>query len=560
MHKEIKVQSENVTYSEDYIESNYNYSTSKVVIDENQLLVIPETTHYQFRTQRKVPKLGVMLVGWGGNNGTTVTAAVMANKMGISWNTKEGEKRPDYFGSITQSSTVSLGTGPEGEVFVPMNSLLPMVNANDIEFDGWDISSMNLGDAMKRAQVLDYDLQKKLYPMMSKLQPRPSVYIPDFIASNQKNRADNLIQGSKKEMTEQIREDIRDFKVKKNIDKVIVIWTGNTERFCDLRPGLNDTAENLLKSIEADEKEISPSTMFAVASVLEGVTFINGSPQNALVPGVIELAEKKQVYIAGDDFKSGQTKLKSVLVDFLVSAGIKPVSIVSYNHLGNNDGKNLSAPQTFRSKEITKTNVVDDMVASNQILYRTMEKPDHCVVIKYVPYVGDSKRAMDEYVSEIMLGGKNTLAIHNTCEDSLLAAPLILDLAIIAELCERIQFRTINEKEFHRFNAALSILSILCKAPLTPRGTPVMNAFFKQRACIENIFRACIGLAPINHMGLEYKHECENKDLNIDEFGIKYTQSVVKSCGIKSSLSETEGNQTLVSCLHNDSPDLNGER
>lgn len=146
--------------------------------------------------------------------------------------------------------------------------------------------------------------------------------------------------------------------------------------------------------------------MFAVASILEGSTYINGSPQNTFVPGVVELAEREGVLIAGDDFKSGQTKMKSVLVDFLVSAGIKPVSIVSYNHLGNNDGKNLSEPSQFRSKEITKSNVVDDMVASNRILYKEGEHPDHCVVIKYVPYVKDSKRALDEYTSEIFMGGK----------------------------------------------------------------------------------------------------------------------------------------------------------
>ena len=176
--------------------------------------------------------------------------------------------------------------------------------------------------------------------------------------------------------------------------------------------------------------------------------------------------------IGGDDFKSGQTKMKSVLVDFLVGAGIKPTSIVSYNHLGNNDGMNLSAPQTFRSKvrsfpcdvrtchmyggvvdscqrlvrsicsrlpstlfssslscrcpqvpwlhcqqEISKSNVVDDMVASNSILYKPGEHPDHIVVIKYVPYVGDSKRAMDEYTSEIFMGGRSTIVMHNTCED-----------------------------------------------------------------------------------------------------------------------------------------------
>lgn len=147
------------------------------------------------------------------------------------------------------------------------------------------------------------------------------------------------------------------------------------------------------------------------------------------------------------------------------------------------------------------------MVASNHLLYNRGEKPDHCVVIKYVPYVGDSKRAMDEYTSEIMMGGRNTLVVHNTCEDSLLAAPLILDLIILTELCQRIQYRIGSETKLHSFHPVLSILSFLCKAPLVPPGTPVINALFRQRACIENILRACIGLAPVNHMLLEYKTE-----------------------------------------------------
>ncbi|CAF3291138.1 unnamed protein product, partial [Rotaria sp. Silwood2] len=129
--------------------------------------------------------------------------------------------------------------------------------------------------------------------------------------------------------------------------------------------------------------------IFACAAILENCSYINGSPQNTLVPGIIELAAKHNVFIGGDDFKSGQTKLKSVLADFLVSAGLKLQSIVSYNHLGNNDGKNLSAPQQFRSKEISKSNVVDDMVGANHLLYNKQrnEHPDHVVVIKYVPFV-----------------------------------------------------------------------------------------------------------------------------------------------------------------------------
>jgi myo-inositol-1-phosphate synthase len=141
-------------------------------------------------------------------------------------------------------------------------------------------------------------------------------------------------------------------------------------------------ADSVLAALKRNESEISPSSLYAIACILEGVPFINGSPQNTFVPGIIELAVRHDVLIGGDDFKSGQTKMKSVLVDFLVGAGIKPTSIVSYNHLGNNDGYNLSAPQTFRSKEISKSNVVDDMVMSNGILYEEGEHPDHVIVIK----------------------------------------------------------------------------------------------------------------------------------------------------------------------------------
>ena len=400
-----------------------------------------------------------------------------------------------------------------------MSNMLPLLNPQDIVWGGWDINATNLGDAMKRSKVLDYDLQKKLYPHMKDIKPLPSIYFPDFIAANQGERADNVLQGTKQEQMEQIRKDIRDFKTNNGLDRVILLWTANTERFSAVEEGVNDTAENILSSIEMGEAEVSASTVFAVASILEGCTFINGSPQNTFVPGVIELARQKKVFIAGDDFKSGQTKMKSVMVDFLVSAGIKPVSIVSYNHLGNNDGKNLSAPSQFRSKEISKSNVVDDMVASNRILFEEDEHPDHVVVIKYVPYVGDSKRAMDEYTSEIFMGGKNTIVMHNTCEDSLLATPLIYDLVILAELCSRVQVKKEGEKEWESFHPVLSLLSYMLKAPLVPNGAPVVNALFTQRCAIVNVMRACLGLAPDNHMTLEHRFESSLSALNATENG-----------------------------------------
>lgn len=509
MASSVNVVSPNVHYSDQYIEVDYQYQTTSVLSDgPSGYTVRPETTELSIRTDRQVPRLGLMLVGWGGNNGSTITAALEANKRALEWRTRTGVQKANWFGSITQASTVLLGTDANGQdVHIPMNKLVPMVNPDDIVVDGWDISSMNIGEAMIRAGVLEVALQDQVHKKLSLMKPRASIYDPDFIAANQADRADNTIPGTRYEQYQQIVKDIREFKRTSGVDKVVVLWTANTERFADVKKGLNTTMAELEKSLKDNESEISPSTIFAMAAINEGCIYINGSPQNTFVPGVVELAEHRGAFIAGDDFKSGQTKLKSVLVDFLVSAGIKPVSIVSYNHLGNNDGKNLSAPQQFRSKEISKSNVVDDMVASNNILYKPDEHPDHCVVIKYVPYVGDSKRAMDEYTSQIMLGGHNTLIIHNTCEDSLLASPLILDLAILGELCSRIQIKRKDEPnaEYVPFRSVLSLLSYLCKAPLVPEGTPVVNSLFRQRTAIENILRACVGLPPLSHMSLEHR-------------------------------------------------------
>jgi myo-inositol-1-phosphate synthase len=317
--------------------------------------------------------------------------------------------------------------------------------------------------------------------------------------------------------------DDSEFKESQSLDKVIVLWTANTERYADILPGINDTPENLLNAIQEGHEEVAPSTVFAVACILENAPFINGSPQNTFVPGAIALAEKHGSFIGGDDFKSGQTKMKSALVDFLINAGIKLTSISSYNHLGNNDGKNLSSQKQFRSKEISKSNVVDDMVAANTQLYAKGEHPDHCVVIKYMPAVGDDKRALDEYYAEIFMGGHQTISIFNVCEDSLLASPLIIDLVLATEMFTRVQWKTHTEgetpAEYTGFHSVLSVLSYMLKvgilhhrfstdmtqAPLTPPGTPVVNALAKQRAALTNIFRACVGLEPESDMTLEHK-------------------------------------------------------
>eukprot|EP01017_Pseudomicrothorax_dubius_P015102 TRINITY_DN17546_c0_g1_i2.p1 TRINITY_DN17546_c0_g1~~TRINITY_DN17546_c0_g1_i2.p1 ORF type:complete len:507 (-),score=179.58 TRINITY_DN17546_c0_g1_i2:36-1556(-) len=504
----MKVRSPNAIINESHILAEYKYTSNEVVVEDNVLKIKNNATHYTFKTSTKVPKLGVLLVGLGGNNGTTFVGGLLANKLNLTWNTKKGEQRPNFYGSITQSSTTKIGVTGSKEIYVPLKDVLPLVDPCDIVVSGWDISKMNLGDAMRRAQVFDVDLQDKLYPYMKEIVPLPSVFYPDYIARNQADRADNVLEGtSKSEHLETVREQIRVFKESNGLDKVIVLWTANTERFSQEIRGVNDTKENLLKAVGTNDGEVSQSTIYAIASILEGCSFINGSPQNTFVGGVLELAAEKNVFIVGNDFKTGQTKFKTMLVDFLVSAGIKPRSIVSYNHLGNNDGKNLSSESQFKSKELSKKSCVDDILSSNEILYPNPEDTniDHQIVIKYVPSAGDTKKAMDEYISDIFMGGKHTLALYNVCEDSLLAPPIILDLIILTELFERIEYRTQDSSDFKRFDPILSTLGYLMKAPQTSSDAPLINSLIRQKNGIENLFKVCAGLSIEDNLLLEYR-------------------------------------------------------
>ncbi|KAF9262546.1 Myo-inositol-1-phosphate synthase [Marasmius fiardii PR-910] len=514
----IVVQSENTSYSDEYITAKFQNRGANVTITDGQFIINPTTDSYEFQTKRNVAKTGLMMIGIGGNNGSTLTATILANRHNITWRTKEGVQQPNYIGSLLRASTVRIGTDPSNgkEVHVPVSDVLPMVHPNDLVIGGWDISGLSMDKAMQRAQVLDYDLQRQAAPHMALMgKPLPSIYYPDFIAANQEARADNLIPGTDKQKhLEHIRADIRKFKEDNELDRVVVFWTANTERYSDIIPGVNDTADNLLNSIKASHSEVSPSTLFAVAAILEGEPFVNGAPQNTFVPGVIALAERHQSFIGGDDLKSGQTKLKSVLAEFLVNAGIKPLSIASYNHLGNNDGHNLSAERQFKSKEISKSSVVDDMVDANRLLFKAPEvgpkgvplgkgeHPDHIVVIKYVPAVGDSKRAIDEYYSEIFCGGRSTINIFNECEDSLLATPLILDLTILTELLTRVKYRK-GRAEFAPLYPVLSLLSYMLKAPLVKPGHDVVNSLNRQRNALEAFMKACIGLEGNSDLLLE---------------------------------------------------------
>jgi myo-inositol-1-phosphate synthase len=208
------VNSPNVIYTDDEIQSKYTYRTTSIIKDKDGMLVAsPKETVYDFKVDRKVGKVGVMLVGWGGNNGTTVTAGIIANRRSLKWETKEGIQEANYYGSLIMASTVKLGTDAETgeEINIPFHKLLPMIHPNDLVIGGWDISGLNLAEAMDRACVLEPTLKAQVRKEMANMKPLPSIYYPDFIAANQGDRADNLIPGSKAswDHVEQIRKDIR---------------------------------------------------------------------------------------------------------------------------------------------------------------------------------------------------------------------------------------------------------------------------------------------------------------------------------------------------------------
>lgn len=208
------VNSPNVEYTEDTIRSKYTYRTTDVVKNaDGKYVAVPKETLYDFKVDRKIPKVGVMLVGWGGNNGTTVTAGIIANKRNLVWETKQGERAANYYGSVIMSSTTKLGVDSDTgkDVHIPFHDLLPMVHPNDLIVGGWDISGMNLSEAMDRAKVLSPSLKSLVRKEMATMKPLPSIYYPDFIAANQEARADNVIEGTKASTAhvEQIRKDIR---------------------------------------------------------------------------------------------------------------------------------------------------------------------------------------------------------------------------------------------------------------------------------------------------------------------------------------------------------------
>ena len=482
-------------------EINVTYQNRFTVFDQATQAPRAMLQNKTIKTEKAVQRLGVMLVGLGGNNGSTFVAGVIANRRQLSWATKNGEQKANFYGSFTQSATAHVGfqfdetTGSLKDVYKPVKELLPMANPIDFEIAGWDINGANLYEAAKRSHVLEPTLLEQLKDDLEAITPLPAALNPDYIAANQADRANHVMTGTNRELINNIRGHIQDMKARTG--KVVVLWTANTEMF--LLPEIN-AMDDLHTRIE-NNQPLPSSVLYCVAAIEEQVLYLNGSPQNTFHPAVVEYARQNGSLIAGSDFKSGQTRFKTIMSDFLIGSGIRLASCVSYNHLGNNDGKNLQEDKCFQSKKISKAGVLDDAMSGNTILYpEGQDKIDHEVVIKYVPFVGDSKRAMDEYSSQIFMGGTNTISSYNVCEDSLLATPLMYDMIILGELFSRMEI------DGAKMGPVLSYLSFFFKAPITNHDEYVINSFSRQRETLINLLKVAAGILPDDTTLLSFKY------------------------------------------------------
>ncbi len=391
---------------------------------------------------KHVPKthgsVGILVIGIGGANGTTMLGGILANRHNIKWYGPQGQGpiHANYNGCITQlnSKGVHGGVGYKDRV-------QGLADANMAAVGGWDIRPTKLGDALLEGQILDYDLVKQVKEEMnSKYSVFKGYYDPRFIGSSQHETATHILTEKEapnaSEALKCIRADIRYFKWKNGVvGHTTVIWSASVEPNCPfcIEGGGLDTAIELLKSIEMTEEErggpLPPSLIYATAAILEGCSFVNGGSQNTMCKGLAELAKQNLgIYCLGTDFKAGQTKFKTAAVEYLRTMGLTPKVIASSNHLGNNDMRNLASADKAR---MAKLRVKHDIFAPWE------EDIDHKVSVMFTEMINDEKRDFVEYTSLGFLSQHHTMVTYTRASDSVLCVPLMIDAAVWCDFFSR---------------------------------------------------------------------------------------------------------------------------
>lgn len=423
-------------------------------------------------------KLGILLVGLGAVS-TTFVAGVEAIKKGTA----------EPIGSVTQMGAIRLGKrtddrNPKIKDFVPLAAL------EDIEFGAWDIFADTAYEAALHAGVLEKALVEDLREQLDSLKPMPAVFNHNYV---KRLNGTNVKEGKNKmELAEQLMTDIAKFKEEKGCDRIVMVWAASTEIF--LEPSeIHQTVEAFEKAMYDNDERIAPSMIYAYAAIKSGVPFANGAPNLTVdIPALLKLSEDAGVPICGKDFKTGQTLMKTILAPGLKSRMIGLDGWYSTNILGNRDGEVLDDPENFKTKEESKLSVLEHIFQPE--LYPELYKDfSHVVRINYYPPRGDNKEGWDAIDIFGWLGYKMQIKIDFMCRDSILAAPLVLDLALFMDLAQRAGMKGIQEW-----------LSFYFKAPQTAPGLYPEHDIFIQLMKLKNTLRHLKGEDLITHLGLEY--------------------------------------------------------
>jgi myo-inositol-1-phosphate synthase len=423
-------------------------------------------------------RLGVLTPGLGAV-ATTFMAGVESVRRGLA--------KP--IGSLTQMATIRLGKRTENRAPL-IRDFVPLAALDDLVFGAWDPIPDDALTAARKAGVLEERHIAPIADFLAGIVPMPAVFDTKYVT---RISGSNVKRGkTKRDLAEQLRQDIRDFKDKHKLDRLVMVWCGSTEIF--IKPGpQHATLEQFEKAMERNDDAISPSMLYAYAAIMEGVPYANGAPNLAVdTPALIQLATERGVPIAGKDFKTGQTWMKTVIAPGLKARMLGLLGWYSTNILGNRDGEVLDDPASFKTKEESKLSVLHTILQPEQYpdLYRNFS---HVVRINYYPPRGDNKEGWDNIDIVGWMGYPMQIKVNFLCRDSILAAPIVLDLALFMDFAQRAGLKGIQEW-----------LSFYFKSPMAAPGLTPEHDLFIQQTKLKNTLRHLMGEEQITHLGMEY--------------------------------------------------------
>ena len=423
-------------------------------------------------------KLGILLVGLGAVSTTTI-AGVLAIRKGLA----------SPIGSLTQMGTLRLGKRTEGRS-PKINEVVPLASLDQVVFGGWDIFEENSYEAARTAGVLESSLLDQIKPELEAIKPWPAVFDQRYV-----KRLDgpNIKKGKhKKDLAEQLRADIRAFKKDHGLDRMVMVWCGSTEVFMK-ESAAHQSIAAFEQALEANDPAIPSSMIYTYAALMEDVPYANGAPNLSVdIPALMALAQQKKLPVVGKDFKTGQTWMKTVIAPGIKARLLGVEGWYSTNILGNRDGEVLDDPESFKTKEESKKSVLD-YILQPQLYPELYKDLCHVVRINYYPPRGDNKEGWDNIGLVGWLGYKMQLKIDFLCRDSILAAPIVLDLALFLDLAKRAGMSGIQEW-----------LSFYFKSPMHAPGLYPEHDLFIQLMKLKNTLRFMVGEELITHLGLEY--------------------------------------------------------